>query len=390
MTIEVTVGTDVVPIDRGVFVALFENSVVHQLADCSKALERGRIAFKDLLDLCRRAEVPYPLLFAPRAVVDAQLDTKTEKLLAGISKDQYSISARGSVELHDVELIVKDLLRKQVLYKKHVAGLPRNALVGRIARPKTAQQDALALFDVLRLGGEDLRAQKTKQDAVDLFVEHLEANHVLVSRSVQGYMPQTLGQVKFSGLAVRDPKAPFVFLAGGNHGEQEDPTGRQLFTLALFAVLIGRKMFRAVTMDTTTLLDAPPPEYAIVGEMLMPEEILRTLDLSSLDSVQAGADLLKVTPSALVVRAQHLKLLGWDMAGAHLRELGETFRARPKPPSRQPKPVNAVRKYNGRRFTRAMLSAVDDGALSVGEFCRVVGARKIKPEDLADLRRAVG
>ncbi|ACV06743.1 hypothetical protein I6I18_06395 [Kytococcus sedentarius] len=143
-------------------------------------------------------------------------------------------------------------------------------------------------------------------------------------------------------------------------------------------------------MDTTTLRDAPPPEYAIVGEMLMPEQLVRSLDLSSLDAIQHAADELKVTPSALVVRAQGLKLLGWDVACEHLRELGEAFRGRPKKQARQPKPVNAVRKYNGRRFTRAMLAAVDDGAMSPGEFCRVVGARKIKPEDLDELGRAVG
>lgn len=389
-TIEVTIGADAIPIDREVFVALFDNSVVHGAAGYTKALDRGQIAFKDLVELARKAEVPYPLLFAPRSVVDAQLDAKTKKLLAGVSKDQYSIAARGSVELRDVELIVKDLLRKQELYKKHVRQLPRNPLVGCISRARTPQQDALALFGVLGLSGEDLRAQKTKQAAVDLYVEHLEAAHVLVARSVQGYMPQSLAKVTFSGLTVRDAKVPYVFLAGGSHGEDEEPTGRQLFTLALFTVLIGRKMFRAVTMDTTTLLDAPPPEYAIVGEMLMPEQLVRSLDLSSLDAIQHAADELKVTPSALVVRAQSLKLLGWDVAGEYLRELGEVFRGRPKQQARQPKPVNAVRKYNGRRFTRAMLDAVDDGAMSPGEFCRVVGARKIKPDDLNDLRKAVG
>lgn len=202
MTIDVTVGADVVPIDRGVFVALFENSVVHGAAGYTKALDRGQITFKDVVELARKAEVPYPLLFAPRPVVDAQLDAKTKKLLAGVSKDQYSIAARGSVELRDVELIVKDLLRKQELYKKHVQRLPRNPLVGCISRARTPQQDAHALFGVLGLSGEDLRAQKTKQAAVDLYVEHLEAAHVLVARSVQGYMPQPLAKVKFSGANV--------------------------------------------------------------------------------------------------------------------------------------------------------------------------------------------
>lgn len=389
MSILVTIGRESVAINRAVFVALFDNSVVYHLADYTKALDKGSITFEKLVALARKADVPYPLLFAPREVVDAQLEMKTKKLLQGVTKEQFSISARGSVELRDVELIVKDLLRKQELYKKHAHKLSKNQLVGRIARPGTPQRDALTLLDVLGMSGDELRAQKTKQAAVELYIERLEANHVLVARSVRGYMPQTLDKVKFSGMTIRDPKAPYIFLAGGSHGEDEEPAGRQLFTLALLTVLIGRKMFRAVTMDATALLDAPPPEYVIAAEMLMPETLMQAVDLSSLEAIQTASDVLKVTPSALVVRAQNLKLMEWDVAGEHLRELGESFRGRPKPSARSPKPVNAVRKYNGRRFTRAMLTAVDEGEMSAGEFCRVVGARKIGPSDLDEVRQAV-
>lgn len=387
--IDVTVGAEVVSIDRATFVALLNNSVVHSLVAYTKTLDRGHIAFRDLVELCRKAEVPYPLLFAPRSVVEEQLAAKTEKLLAGVSKSQYSMAARGSVELRDIELIVKDLLRKQELYKKHVVDLPVNPLVGSITRAKTPEDDAQSLFGVLGLSGEELRSQNNKEKAVECYINRLESAHVLVARSTPGYMPQTLSKVKFSGFAVRDPRAPYLFLAGGTHGEDEEPEGRQLFTLALLTVLIGRKMFRAVTMDATALLNAPPPEYAIAGEMLMPGQLVRSLDLSSLPSIKEGAGLLKVTPSALVVRAQNLKIFGWDVASAHLHSLADEHRRRTKPSARQPKPVHAVRKYNGRRFAGAMLDAVDTGALSEGDFCRVVGARKIKPEDLPDLRQAL-
>lgn len=390
MTIRVSIGGHITAIDRDVFVALLSNSVVYHLSDYRNTLDSGTITFDKLVALARKAEVPYPLLFAPSDIVHAQLETKTRKLLQGVTKEQFSMNARGSVELRDVELIVKDLLRKQALYKKHAAMLPKNPLVGCIARPKNAASDALTLMDVLDLTPEAIQAQKNKEAGVDLFVQHLETRHVLVARSVQGYMPQNLTKVKFSGMTVRDPKAPFIFLTGGNHGEHEEPAGRQLFTLALLAVLIGRKKFRAVTMNTTTLLDAPPPEYAIAAEMLMPEEQVRSFDLSSLNTVRAAADVLKVTPSALVVRAENLRLIDRETAGRYLDKQGEDFRARPKPKARQPKPVNAIRKYNGRRFTRAMLAAVEDGAMTAGEFCRVVGGRKIGPEDLKALRRAVG
>lgn len=377
MTITVSIGGHDTLIQREVLVALFDDSVVYHLSDYRKALDSGKISFEKLVVLARKAEVPYPLLFAPCELVHAQLASKTRKLLQGVAKEQFSMNARGRVELRDIELIVKDLLRKQELYKKHIGKLPKNPLVGCIARPGSCQSDARTLMGILDLTPGAIQAQKNKAAAVELLIDHLEARHVLVARSVRGYMPQNLTKTKFSGITVRDPKAPYVFITGGNHDEHEEPTGRQFFTLALLAVLIGRKKFRPVTMDTTTLLDAPPPEYAIAAEMLMPREQVRAFDLSSLDTVRAAAGVLKVTPSALVVRAQSLRLLDREAAGSLLDAQAYDFRARPESIVRQPKPVNAVRKCNGRAFTRAMLVAVDKGAMSAGEFCRVVGGRRI-------------
>ena len=389
MTIQVTVGGQCTEIQRDVLVALFDNSVVYHSSDYRKALARGAISLEKLVALARKAEVPYPLLFAPREFVQAQLAAKTRKLLQGVTKEQFSMNARGRVELRDVELIVKDLLRKQELYKRYAPQLPKNPLVGCIARPRSTTIDACILSGLLHVPPAKIQAQPNKAAAVECFIEHLEARHILVARSVQGYMPQSLTKVRFSGMTVRDPKAPYMFLAGGNHDEHEEPTGRQLFTLALLTVLVGRKQFRAVTMDGATLLDAPPPEYAIAAEMLMPEEQVGSLDVSSLDAIRAAADVLKVTPSALVVRAHTLRLIGREVATSYLEEQSQDFRARPKAIVRSLKPVNAVRKYNGRRFTRVMLAAVEVGAISPGEFCRVVGGRRIGPDDLAALGRAV-
>ena len=120
----------------------------------------------------------------------------------------------------------------------------------------------------------------------------------------------------------------------------------------------------------------------------MPAALIRVMDLSSVEAIGTAADVLKVTPSAVVVRAHNLKLMSWEVAGGHLRDLGDAFRAKPKSPARSPLPVNAVRKYNGARFTRTMLTAVDQDQISVGEFCRVVGSRKIGSDDLEALRQA--
>jgi len=43
--------------------------------------------------------------------------------LASVSKNTFSIGSRARVELRDVELIVKDLIRKQGLLRRHDATL---------------------------------------------------------------------------------------------------------------------------------------------------------------------------------------------------------------------------------------------------------------------------
>ena len=65
MSINVTLDRVATPIDRGVFEALFEQSVVRNYAKVTRALETGSISFKDLVDHARKAEIPYPLFFAP-------------------------------------------------------------------------------------------------------------------------------------------------------------------------------------------------------------------------------------------------------------------------------------------------------------------------------------
>lgn len=390
MTISVTLGGGVASIDREVFELLFDNSTVRNYKDYTTALSAGVIAFKDLLDLSRKAEIPYPLFFAPLPVVTAQVDLKTRKLLQGVRKGTFSLNSRATIELADVELIIKDLVRKQELVKKHDPTLKRNPIVGMLRKSTGGPvRDAQALLTALGFSTQDIQATKNKTAAAELFISRLEANHILVSRSVNGYMPQTLSKAKFSGLTVRDSKVPYIFLTGGSHGEDEEPVGRQVFTLALLAVLVARRVFVPVTMDTRQIKASPGPEYGIVAEMLMPAVQLRQCSLSSLDEVGEVADHFKVTPSAIVVRSALLKLLDRSVADDYLAELAKAYSARPKPPARTPKPVNAIRKYNGREFSVRMLDALDSGRITPREFCQLACSNRIGVFDIPDFRSAV-
>lgn len=384
-------GQAAVPIDDTVFTTLLDNSVAGTYKGYERTLQTGSIKFSDLVDLARKGDIPYTLFFAPISLVQEQVEKKTAKLLAGVSRDTFSIGSRAKVELRDVELIVKDLIRKQQLVRKHDMSLQPNTIIG-LLRDDTASvdADAAALMSALGLSHDRLRACRSKEKALDLMIERLEANQVLVSRSVQNYMPQRLTHVKFSGMTVRDNKVPYIFLAGGDHGDDQEPVGRTIFTLALMTVLVARRIFAPMTWDGGSTETDPGREYDIAGAMLMPAERMSDLALTSLDNVKAASDEFKVTASAVTVRAMRLGTIDRRTAGVHLEQLRSEFRSRPRSGPRSPiHPENAVRKYNGRELTVRMLQAFDSGGISAGEFCRSICLNHLKPSRIEDLRRAV-
>lgn len=392
MAIDVLLDGETVPIDEAVFRTLLDNSVAGTYKGYENALDSHRIKFSDLVWLAEKGDIPYSLFFAPFAVVQEQVKKKNEKLLAGLSKDTFSIGSRSKVELRDVELIVKDLIRKQHLLRKHDKSLQRNKIVG-VLRDDGAsvEADAARLMSAIGLSHEAVRACKTKEKALDLMIDSLEANQVLVSRSVQHYMPQRLTHVKFSGMTIRDNKVPFIFLAGGDHGDDQEPAGRTIFTLVLMTVLVARRIFAPMTWDGGSAQTDPGREYDIAGAMLMPCDRFKVIGPMSLDDMRIASDEFKVTASAVTVRAMRLGMINAETASNYLAQLREEFRSRPKGGARSPiHPENAVRKYNGRELSRRMLHALDSQSISPGEFCRAVCLNHLKPSQINDLRRALG
>ena len=390
--ISVLLNGAAIPIDSAVFTTLLDNSVAGTYKGYERALESGSIKFTELAYLSRKGDIPIPLFFAPISLVQAQVSAKTQKLLAGVSKDTFSIGSRAKVDLRDVELVVKDLIRKQELLRKHDDTLTKNKIVGLLRERNTSPDaDAARLMSALGLSHERIQACRKREDALELMIERLEANQVLVSRSVQHYMPQRLTHVSFSGMTIRDSKVPFIFLAGGDHGDQQEPVGRTVFTLALMTVLIARRIFAPMTWDGGSAKTELGAEYDIAGAMLMPQDRLRAISPSSLEDMKKASDVFKVTASAVTLRAMRLGIITGDIARSHLDELRVEFLGRPKGGPRNPiLPENAVRKYGGRELSKRMLRALDMSSISPGEFCRAVCLNRLKPNQISDLRRAVG
>lgn len=387
--LDVRISGRTVQIDRAVFVELLENSVASSYVGYERALQSGSITFRDLVELARHGQIPYCLFFAPLPLVREQVAAKTRKLLAGMTKDTFSINSRDVVEMRDVELIVKDLLRKQELLKRCDPTLTKNAIVGLLSRPGTSPAaDADKLMAALGLTHEAIISADDKTAALAYIIARLEDNQILVSQSAPSVMPQRL-TVSFSGLTIKDSKVPYVFLAGGDPGDYQEPVGRRIFTLTLLAVLVARKVFAPVTYDGSSVERDVGREYDIVGEILMPAARFRECRLDSLDDVKAVSDLFKVTASAVAVRAMRLGVLDGAVTTRYLDELRREYERISKPPMRSPLVVNALRKYNGRELSVRMLDALDAGKVSAKDFCRVVCLNHIQPAQIGDYRQAL-
>lgn len=391
MAIDVLLNGEAVSIDEAVFRALLDNSVAGTYVGYERAVESRSIRFSDLEYLAEKGDIPLPLFFAPLPLVEAQVAAKTRKLLAGVSRDTLQIGTRSRVELREVELIVRDLIRKQELLKKHDDSLTRNKIVGLLRKPGiSAEADAAKLMSAIGLTHEAMRSCKKKEPALELLIGLLEANQVLVARSVQNYMPQRLAHVTFSGMTVRDPKIPIVFLAGGEHGDNQEPVGRTVFTLTLMAVLVARRIFKPITWDGQSTGTDLGREYDTAAAMLMPAARMRALSPVSLDDMKSAADEFKVTPSAVTVRSMRLGQINGETAQGYLEQLRQEYAQRPKnEPRSKIRPENGVRKYAGRELSRRMLDVMDSGAISAKEFCRSVCLNKLQPSQISDLRRAV-
>ena len=295
--------------------------------------------FRTLLRLSREAEIPYPLFFAPLDVVEQQVRLKTDKLMAGFTKSSFSMNSRHQVELRDIELIVKDLLRKQEILRQYDQSLVKNDFVGLIRNSRRpVVEDARRIAEALELDLAAVRKPKLKEDALQVLVGQLESKQILVSQSTRLHMPQLLDGVKFSGITLKDKRVPSIFLASGDEGEGFEPAGRRVFTLMLLTVLIAQGTFAPVKYEGHSRDEESPRAYEVAAELLMPTAEMRILAFNDLDSVVEAANGFKVTPSAVVMRARRLQQIDYETFSAFMDELETNRPGSQGGPRKQPLP----------------------------------------------------
>lgn len=388
----VKVDRERVEIERRVFDLLFENSHRRTHVPILAAQASGVISLRDLTDHARAAQIPLPLFFAPYEVVASQVAHKTKALLAGTSKKTFSMSARNPVRLSDVELIIKDLLRKQQLLKRLDGTLKDNEVQGRLRsrKPHNIAEDATRLRELLGLDLTAFRAERKMDGSLEHLIRCFEARQLLVSRNQPGYMLQTVPKgVNFSGLAVKDTKIPYLFL-GSADDHYFEPVGRKIFTLALLATLVAYGKFAPVSYTETTKVEGTPNEYQVAAELLMPADEVTALTVESLDDAKAHARTFRVTPSAFVMHAWRLNAIKGTQAQEHLDDLRREWDSRTKKKGGgAAAPLNAVRAYCGAEYFTRMVAQMGAGRIDANTFRREVCLNKLPVGAVRDLRAGV-
>lgn len=385
----VQVGVNRVEIDRRVFNLLFQNSHRRTYVPILGAQTSGSISLHDLADHARAAQIPLPLFFAPYEVAAAQVAHKTQALLSGTSKNAFSMNARSPVRLSDVELIVKDLLRKQQLLKRLDDTLVDNEVVGRLGsrRPRTIADDANRLRELVGVDLAAFRAERGNTGSLAHLIRCLESKQLLVSRNQPGYMLQVVPPgVTFSGLAVKDRKIPYLFL-GSSDDHYFEPAGRKTFTLVLLAALVAYGKFAPVSYTETTRVEGTRREYEVAAEFLMPACEVTPLAVNSLDDAKEHARTFRVTPSAFVMRAWRLQSIKAAQADHYLADLRREWNERPKKKGGgSASPVNAVKAYCGQELFNRMLAHMRADKINPTEFNRNVCLNRLSSGTVRDLR----
>lgn len=385
----VRVGTKRVDIDRRVFDLLFENSHRRTYVPITRAQASGSISLNDLIEHARAAQIPLPLFFAPYEVVAAQVAHKTQALLSGASKGVFSMNARSPVRLSDVELIVKDLLRKQQLLKRVDDTLVENEVVGRLRSriPRSAADDADRLRKLVGVDLAALRAERANAGSLEYLIRCFESKQLLVSRNQPGYMLQVVPpDVTFSGLAVKDTKIPYLFL-GSSDDHYFEPAGRKIFTLVLLAALVAYGKFAPVSYSETTQVGGGRREYDVAAEFLMPAREIEPLAVHSIDEAKEHARFFRVTPSAFVMRAWRLQIIKTTQAEEYFADLRREWIDRPKKKGGgSASPVNAVKTYCGSEFFNRMVTHLRADKINPTEFNRNVCLNKLSGGTVRDLK----
>jgi hypothetical protein len=390
----VALDSKYVYIQRTVFVELFKNSHVYYLKDYQKALEDNRIKFNTLRELSRRAGIPYSLFFAPIDKVEDNIDRNNSILFEGVQNVPMAIASRGDVSITDVNLIIKDIQKRQRFMSKRTAKVNNNVMIG-LPPIHDVADGAFMILELLGLDMNKFRNYTTKEKAYEYLVSVLENNNIIISRSRIGAMPQNIRrELAFSGFTVRHKKYPAIFLYSKDEDMVNDPVGRRIFTIFLLLSCMANNRYAVVSYNQNVEGPIENIEYQVAEEILMPEEAVSGVRVESVEELKDLSNTFKVTPSMALMRLKRLGCIGKVKFDEMYEELKlERIEASKKVAKKGFKynvpDTTKIITYNGRLFTSKVIDLLRTGKISMVEASRLLVFRKKGKTVIQDIMEKV-
>lgn len=368
-------------IPKVVFEALFENSHIYYKQDYKRALNDNKIRFNKLRELSREAGIPYSLFFAPLEKVEESIKRNNEIIFDGVQDVPVAIASRGDIRMRDVNLIIKDIQKRQQFMAKNHREAEINSIIN-LRQGQEAADVAKSIIGVLDLDMERFREYSSKESAYNYLVSSLEKKNIIVSRSRRGVMPQSIKQgLNFSGFSVKHKKYPAIFLHSKDEDRISDPAGRRIFTLFLLLACMANKRFTTVSYNQNVKEPAQNIEYIVAEEILMPEEMVRGIRIGNIDELEALAEAFKVTPSMALVRLKRMECIEKDVFEEIFESLDNKWRKTSEQKSNDgfkynAKDITRVITYNGKLYAMEVMNLLRAGRIGSSEASRLLLFKK--------------
>lgn len=390
----VALDSKYVYISKEVFTALFENSHIYYKKDYIEALEDNKIKFNKLKELSRDAGIPYSLFFAPIEKVQKQIEENNDIIFKGVQGGPIAISSRGDIHLRDINLIIKDIQKRQQLLTKNHRETVINPIIN-LRQQQSIVDMANAIVSTLDLDMNKFRNYSKKEAAYEYLVTCLEEKNVIISRSRRGVMPQTIRkELHFSGFSVKHKKYPAIFLHSKDEDKANDPAGRRIFTIFLLLSCMANKRFAVVSYNQNVKEPAQNIEYITAEEILMPEDAISGIRVNNIEEIESIADCFKVTPSMALVRLKRLGCINEDDFNSFFELLDRKWQEASEQNDGNGFKYNAkdttrIITYNGKLFTAEIINLLRANKISAGDASRLLLFKKKTKSMLTELEEKI-
>lgn len=390
----VKINREKIKIEEKVFLELLDLSPIKEFVAYKKAISNKKISFSDLKDLASKADIPYPLFFAPLSIVNKQVKNKNKQLFEKLpSKMEMRLSSRGEMSANDIELIAKDLGRKQEFLKTRIlTESSENPFLGFVSKKikvgVSNQEIAEDIKEYLDIDLDVLRGL-SKDGVLEYLVSKSESKSILVSFSSHNFMPQRLNKdLGLSGICIKDKKFPYIFINTRDGDEKPkiiEASGRQIFTLLSMLVSISMNKFVFSSTKGKIKSESNKRIYSIVGEILIPKNDIIGLKIRDLDDLKLYSGVFKVTPSMLLMRLKEEGLVSKKLSDIFWAKLFQEVKDAEPKQKNHPLLINGYGKYNGVRFSQEVIRAHKKGLVSGSDVKNILFRKgKMNPTLLSD------